>query len=79
MKSYALHRSRDGTGVVTNRGIWWAKKEIVEVRVAEHYLSLIPIRHHPSFVAALVESVTYLRAYRNIRHNEIFGGRHKMV
>jgi len=24
---YSLHRSRDETGVVTNRGIWWAKKK----------------------------------------------------
>ena len=32
---------------VTNRGVWWAKKEIVKVRVAENYLSLIPVRHHP--------------------------------
>ena len=57
--SYSHHRSRDGTGVVTNRGtsIWWAKREIVKVRVAENYLSLIPVSHHPSFVATTVKTV----------------------
>jgi len=54
---YSLHRSHDETGVVTNRGIWWAKKEIVKVRVAENYLSLIPVRHHPSFVVTTVRTV----------------------
>jgi len=24
---YSPHRSRDETGLVTNRGIWWAKKK----------------------------------------------------
>ena len=30
---YSLHRSRDETGAMTDRGIWWAKKEIAKVRV----------------------------------------------
>ena len=43
----SLHHRRDETGMVANKGIWWAKKEIVKVRVAENYESLIPVRHHP--------------------------------
>ena len=43
---YSHHGSRDETGVVTNRGIWWAKKK-VKVRVAENYGSLAPVRNHP--------------------------------
>jgi len=45
---YSLYRRRDQTGVVTNRGSWWGKKELVKVRVAENYWVLIPVRHRPS-------------------------------
>ena len=43
--------------MVMNRGIWWAKHDTVKVRVAENYWSLIPVRHHHSFVATTAKTV----------------------
>jgi len=49
---YSLHPSRDETGMA------WAKRGIVKVRVAENCLSLILVRHHPSFLATTMKTVT---------------------
>ena len=32
---HSLHRNRDETEVVAGGGVWWAKKEIVKVRVGQ--------------------------------------------
>ena len=38
LSQYSYLRSRNQTGVVMKRGIWWAKKEIIKVRGTENYL-----------------------------------------
>ena len=57
--TYSLHRSRDETEVITRKSIWWAKKEILKVRVTENYLPLILARHRPSYVATTVKTVSF--------------------
>ena len=56
--TYSLHRSRDETGVMTDRGIWWTEKEIVEVRVTKNCLLLIFVSRRPSFVPTPVKTLS---------------------
>ena len=55
----SLHRSRNETGAMTNKGIWWAKKEIDKIKATENYLSLILVRHRPGYVAVTVKTVSF--------------------
>ena len=57
---FSLKQRATVTTVVATKLGWvfgGQKKETVKVRVAESYLSLIPVRHHPSFVATMVKTV----------------------